>query len=67
MHAGVFFNKHTLQEVEPAVFEAVLEFCYAGDCTFDESLSLAMLHAALRLGIKPLETSRRRHLAPARG
>ena len=45
-----------LQEVEPAVFEAVLEFCYAGKCTFDESLSLAMLHASSRLGIKPLET-----------
>jgi len=42
--------------VEPAVFEAVLEFCYAGECTFDESLSLAVLQAASRLGIKPLET-----------
>ena len=45
-----------LEEVEPAVFEAVLEFCYAVECTFDESLSLAVLQAASRLGIKPLET-----------
>ena len=45
-----------LEEVEPAVFEAVLEFCYTGTCTFDESLSLAVLQAASRLGIKLLET-----------
>ena len=45
-----------LEEVEPAVFEAVLEFCYAGECTFDESLSLAVLQAASRLGIKLLES-----------
>lgn len=44
-----------LEEVEPAVFEAVLEFVYAGTCTFDESLSLAVLQAASRLGIKLLE------------
>ena len=52
-----------LEEVEPAVFEAVLEFCYAGECTFDESLSLAVLQAASRLGIKPLETQVVSHLA----
>ena len=45
-----------LEEVEPAVFEAVLEFCYTGTCTFDESLSLAVLQAASRLGIRLLET-----------
>ena len=45
-----------LEEVEPAVFEAVLEFVYAGTCTFDESLSLAVLQAASRLGITLLET-----------
>ena len=44
-----------LEDVEPAVFEAVLEFVYAGTCTFDESLSLAVLQAASRLGIKLLE------------
>ena len=51
-----------LEEVEPAVFEAVLEFCYAGRCTFDESLSLAVLQAASRLGIKPLETQLVAHI-----
>ena len=45
-----------LEEVDPAVFEAVLEFCYAGECTFDESLSLTVLQVASRLGIEPLET-----------
>ena len=45
-----------LEEVEPAVFEAVLEFCYTGMCDFDESVSLAVLQAASRLGIKLLES-----------
>ena len=45
-----------LEEVESTVFEAVLEFVYAGTCTFDESLSLAVLQAASRLGIKLRET-----------
>ena len=44
-----------LEDVESAVFEAVLEFVYAGTCTFDESLSLAVLQASSRLGIKLLE------------
>ena len=52
----------TLEEVEASVFEAVLEFIYAGTCTFDESLSLAMLQAASRLGIKVLETEVAAHI-----
>ena len=44
-----------LEEVAPAVFEAVLEFVYAGTCTFDESLSLEVLQAASRLGVRSLE------------
>eukprot|EP00908_Phaeocystis_cordata_P021292 Transcript_3641.p1 GENE.Transcript_3641~~Transcript_3641.p1 ORF type:complete len:480 (-),score=132.37 Transcript_3641:103-1491(-) len=45
----------TLEEMEASIFEAVLEAIYAGSCTFDESRSLEMLHAASRLGVKPLE------------
>ena len=44
-----------LEEMEAAVFEAVLEFVYAGTCTFGEPLALEVLRAASRLGIKPLE------------
>lgn len=45
----------SLEEMEAAVFEAVLEFVYAGTCTFSEPLALEVLRAASRLGIKPLE------------
>ena len=51
-----------LEEMEAAIFEAVLEFVYAGTCTFDESLSLAVLQAASRLGITQLETEMVSHI-----
>ena len=51
-----------LEEVEAAVFQAVLEFMYAGTCSFDERLSLAVLQAASQLGIPLLETEMVSHI-----
>jgi len=51
-----------LEDMEAADFEAVLEFVYAGTCTFDESRSLGLLHAASRLGIPLFVTEMASHI-----